>query len=59
MSNVNCTLRTFLLVFVIAFLVTCALVCHAATATTTPDAVAVLKHSDTYRNGWPSFVTRV
>ncbi|HKF49986.1 MAG TPA: outer membrane lipoprotein-sorting protein [Terracidiphilus sp.] len=59
MSNVNCTLRTILLFFLIAFLVTCAIVCRAATATSAPDAVALLKHSDTYRNGWPSFVTRV
>jgi outer membrane lipoprotein-sorting protein len=55
MSNINCILRTFLLVFLIGFLLTCVLVCRAATA----DAEALLKHSDTYRNGWPAYVVRV
>lgn len=55
MSNMNNTLRTFLLLFVLAFLVTCAMVCHAAT----PDAEALLQRSDIYRNGWPSFVVDV
>ena len=58
MSNVNCILRGFLLLIVIAFLVTLALVGHAASATV-PDAEALLKRSDTYRNGWPSFITHV
>lgn len=58
MSSVNCTLRTFLHLFLVAFLVTCSLVCHAAPATA-PDAEALLKRSDTYRNGWPAFVTHV
>jgi outer membrane lipoprotein-sorting protein len=58
MSNVNCILRGFLLLIVIAFLVTRALVGHAASATV-PDAEALLKRSDTYRNGWPSFMTQV
>ena len=49
MSNINCILRTFLIVFVVGFLLTCALVCHAATPTTTPDAEAILKHADTFR----------
>jgi outer membrane lipoprotein-sorting protein len=57
MSNINCVLRTFLLIFVIGFLITWALVGHAAPAT--PDAEAILKHADTYRNGWPSYVLKV
>ena len=55
MSKINLILRTFLLVFVIGFLLTCALVSRAAT----PDAEALLKRSDAYRNGWPSYVLRV
>jgi outer membrane lipoprotein-sorting protein len=55
MSNINCILRTFLALMAISFLITCALVCHAAT----PDAEALLKRSDAYRNGWPSYVLRV
>ena len=55
MSNINCVLRTFLLVLLIGLLLTCVLVCRAAT----PDAEALLKHSDSYRNGWPSYVLRV
>ena len=63
MSNVNCTLRSLLLILLVAFLVTCALVCHAAPAATgtasVPDATELLKRSDAFRNGWPSFVTHV
>jgi len=63
MSNVNWILRTFLLVMLTAFLLTCALVCRGESAASTPvgapNAEAILKHSDTYRNGWPSFVSRV
>lgn len=34
--------------------------CNARAATTeSPDAVALLKRSDTFRNGWPSFVVHV
>jgi outer membrane lipoprotein-sorting protein len=47
-----------LLVFFISLLLVCVLVGHAAPATT-PDAEAVLKHADTYRNGWPSYVLNV
>ena len=56
MSNPNCVLRTCLLIMLIGFLVTCCLICHAATV---PDADALLKQSDTFRNGWPSFVSHV
>lgn len=67
MSNVNCILRSLLLILLIGFLITCALVVHAATpsaaaATGTaavPDAADLLKRSDAFRNGWPSFVTHV
>jgi outer membrane lipoprotein-sorting protein len=57
MSRINCVLRVFLLLFLIGFLLTCVLVSHAAPAT--PDAEALLKHSDTFRNGWPAYVVRV
>ncbi len=55
MSKINFILRAFLLLFVVSFLLACALVCRAAT----PDAEALLKRSDSYRNGWPSYVLRV
>jgi len=55
MSNINRVLRIYLLLFFIGFLLACALVCRAAT----PDAEALLKRSDEYRNGWPSYVLRV
>ena len=58
MSNVNCALRTFLLVFFVSFLLACALVAHAAPPAA-PDADAILKRADTYRNGWPSYVLHV
>src|ERR1017187_1128191 len=58
MSSINCALRTFLIVLFISLLLVCVLVGHAAPATT-PDAEAVLKHADTYRNGWPSYVLNV
>ncbi|MGA3046440.1 MAG: outer membrane lipoprotein-sorting protein [Terracidiphilus sp.] len=59
MSNINCVLRTFLLILLATFLITCAVVCRAVTATTTPDAEAVLKRADAFRNGWPSYVLHV
>lgn len=58
MCNVNSTLRIFLLATVLAFLLLFVLKGHATSATGV-DAAALLKRSDTYRNGWPSFVTRV
>ena len=65
MSSANCILRSLLLAMLIAFLITCALVVHAAPAAAAtgtaavPDAADLLKRSDGYRNGWPSFVTHV
>lgn len=55
MSNVNCVLRTFLFFFFVTLIVACATVCRAAT----PDAEDLLKRSDAFRNGWPSYVLRV
>src|SRR5580692_5578491 len=59
MSNINCVLRTFLLLLLIGILCTWALVGHGATLATSPDAEAILKRADTFRNGWPSYVLRV
>lgn len=68
MSNVNGILRSFLLLLLIAFLITCALVVRAAPASpaaaaagtaAVPDAADLLKRSDGYRNGWPAFTTHV
>jgi outer membrane lipoprotein-sorting protein len=58
-NRINNVLRAFLLVFFISLLVACALVGRAATPTTTPDAEAILKRADTFRNGWPSYVLHV
>jgi len=58
MFRINCVLRTFLLLFFFGFLLAYVFVCHAATPAT-PDAGALLKRSDAYRNGWPSFVLHV
>jgi outer membrane lipoprotein-sorting protein len=57
MYRINCVLRVFLLVFLFSFLLTCVLVARAAPAI--PDAAALLKRSDGFRNGWPSYVVRV
>ena len=53
--NINWLLRVFLLTVTIAFLIARAAIGHAAT----PDAEALLKRSDGYRNGWPAYVLRV
>lgn len=57
MSNVNCFLRWYLIVLLTTFLLTCAVVCRAAPAP--PDADALLRQSDHFRNGWPSYVVHV
>lgn len=61
--RVNFYLRAYLLAVLALFLLACALVARAEspadTSATTPNAEALLKRSDTFRNGWPSFVTRV
>lgn len=60
--RVNLALRVSLLVVTAAFLLTCAVVLHAesgASVPAAPNAAELLKRSDTFRNGWPSFVTRV
>jgi outer membrane lipoprotein-sorting protein len=62
MSNIDTNLRTFLLLAVLTFLVTCVLVGHAESAGNVAPVVnadALLKKSDTYRNGWPSYSLRV
>jgi len=65
MSSVNCILRSLLLAMLIGFVITCALVVHAAPAAAAtgtaavPDATDLLKRSAGYRHGWPSFVTHV
>ena len=55
MSKINCFLRWYLVFFLLAFLAVCVVVSRAAT----PDAEALLKQSDSFRNGWPSYVMRV
>ena len=55
MSKVDLTLRSFLLIVTVAFLIAWAVMGHAAP----PDAEALLKRSDSYRNGWPAYTLRV
>jgi len=55
MSRINCTLRALLLILLIGFLFTCVMVGRAAT----PDAQALLKRADSFRNGWPSYTVHV
>src|SRR3954447_2234243 len=59
MCNVNWIQRSFLLLTLVAFLLIFALTGHAAPPAGMVDAEALLKRSDTYRNGWPSFVVRI
>src|SRR5689334_10272082 len=58
MSSVNGTLRGLLRAALLAVLLLFALRGHAASAPAV-DAATLLKRSDSFRNGWPSFVTRV
>jgi outer membrane lipoprotein-sorting protein len=55
-NPVSRTLRVFLLAMLLGLML-CATVSHAATPA--PDAEAVLKRSDSYRNGWPSYALHV
>ena len=57
-NPINRALRAFLLIQLIGFVFACVLASRAETAAA-PDAEAVLKRSDTYRNGWPSYVLHV
>lgn len=55
MFNAERFLRWYLIVFFSGLLLACALVSRAAT----PDAEALLKQSDRFRNGWSSYVIQV
>lgn len=57
-NRINCTLRTLFLLLAAGFLFACIAVSHAATLSNS-ETEAILKHSDSYRNGWPSYVVRV
>ncbi|MGA7340279.1 MAG: outer membrane lipoprotein-sorting protein [Terracidiphilus sp.] len=59
MYRTNCIVRTLLLVLLVGFLLSCVEAGRAATTAANPDAEAILKQSDTFRNGWPSYVLRV
>ncbi len=58
MSKINYILRAFFLLFFVSLVLACAMAGRAASPARV-DAEALLKQSDTFRNGWPSFVTRV
>jgi len=57
-SRIGCTRRTFVAAVSFALLSSSVLAGHAASLPA-PNADAVLKHSDGYRNGWPSYVLHV
>jgi outer membrane lipoprotein-sorting protein len=57
-NRIDGVLRVFLLILLIGFVFTCAAVGRAATVSS-PDPEAILKRSDGYRNGWPSYVLHV
>jgi outer membrane lipoprotein-sorting protein len=62
MSNINTNLRALLLLFALAFLITYAIVGHAESAgnlAPAANADALLKKSDSFRNGWPAYTLRV
>jgi len=58
-NPINCFLRILLLILATGFLCTWIVVAGHAATPTAPDAEAILKHSDTYRNGWSSYVLHV
>jgi outer membrane lipoprotein-sorting protein len=57
-NRINRALRIFLFIMLAGFLLACVTRSWGATLAA-PDAEAVLKHSDSYRNGWPSYVLHV
>jgi len=57
-NPINRLLRTFLLILLAGFAIAC-VVAARAESPTIPDAEAILKRADTYRNGWPSYVLHV
>lgn len=54
-SKIDVILRAFLLLVTFVFLIAWAAIGHAAT----PDAQALLKRSDAFRNGWPAYTLHV
>lgn len=58
-NPINCLLRRLLLILFIGFLFACVVAASRAETAPIVDAEAVLKHADTYRNGWPSYVLHV
>ena len=55
MSRINCVIRNLSPVFALGILIVSAVQSPGAT----PDVDALLKRSDSYRNGWPSYVLHV
>lgn len=58
-NPMHLVLRSMLLLLVLGFLLACVAVYSHAATPTAPDAEAILKRSDTYRNGWQSYVLHV
>jgi outer membrane lipoprotein-sorting protein len=57
-NRIDRVLRVILLLLLVGFVFTCVAVSRAATLAA-PDAEAILKRSDGFRNGWPSYVLHV
>jgi outer membrane lipoprotein-sorting protein len=57
-NPINRALRSYSSIVLVGFLFACAAAGHTATPTA-PDAEALLRRSDTYRNGWRSYVLHV
>jgi len=57
-NRISRTLRAFPLIMAVGFLSACVVASRAETPTT-PDVEALLKRSDTYRNGWSSYMLHV
>jgi outer membrane lipoprotein-sorting protein len=57
-NRIDHVLRAFLFILLVGFVFACVAVGRAATLNG-PDPEAILKRSDGYRNGWPSYVLHV
>ena len=57
-NRIDRVLRAFLLILLVGFMFACVAVSRAAPLAA-PDVEAILKRSDGYRNGWPSYVLHV
>jgi outer membrane lipoprotein-sorting protein len=57
-NSINCAVRALMFVLFIGILIAYAAMSRAATPAV-PDALAALRRSDSFRNGWPSYILNV